>query len=47
MQERTGNDAVLAHDWSQIIRARLKDSVPRHAPADWIIPGRAAAGSDA
>jgi 8-oxo-dGTP pyrophosphatase MutT (NUDIX family) len=47
MQQRTGNDALQAHDWSQIIRARLKDSVPRHAPADWIIPGRAAPGSDA
>jgi len=32
-------------DWAAIVRARLADTVPRHAAADWILPGLSAEDS--
>jgi 8-oxo-dGTP pyrophosphatase MutT (NUDIX family) len=33
-------------DWTAIIRSKLAGSVPRHQPADWILPGLSAADSE-
>jgi len=37
--EPTQPDGAPQPDWAHIIRTRLAGSVPRHAPADWLIPG--------
>jgi len=45
MQDATSaGDAASAasprRDWAQVIRARLAGSQPRHAPEQWLVPGR-------
>lgn len=37
--------ASVERDWGAIIRAKLAGSTPRHAAADWILPGLSAADS--
>jgi 8-oxo-dGTP pyrophosphatase MutT (NUDIX family) len=34
-------------DWAQLIRARLAGTAPRHAPEDWLLPGRPSPGNEA
>jgi len=39
----SGQDAArgaAAPDWARIIRARLAGTQPRHAPEEWLMPGR-------
>jgi 8-oxo-dGTP pyrophosphatase MutT (NUDIX family) len=38
--------AAGERDWAATIRARLADTVPRHDPADWILPGLSAVDSE-
>jgi 8-oxo-dGTP pyrophosphatase MutT (NUDIX family) len=38
--------ALAGQDWALAIATALKGSQPRHAPQDWVIPGRTAPGSE-
>ena len=38
--------AAGERDWAATIRARLADTVPRHDPADWILPGLSVVDSE-
>jgi 8-oxo-dGTP pyrophosphatase MutT (NUDIX family) len=36
----TAATGAARRDWSQVIRARLAGTEPRHRPEDWLMPGR-------
>ena len=48
MQEVSGKPVApgATRDWAQLIRTRLAGSVPRHAPKDWLLPGRPPPGDE-
>jgi 8-oxo-dGTP pyrophosphatase MutT (NUDIX family) len=48
MPESGGNSPgslAPAPDWAQVIRARLAGTQPRHAPEEWLVPGRVQSGA--